>query len=81
MDFQEWWQTAKKSPENPNGWTTISLAKKIGRAQSIVSRILNRKHRPDPVSAVRLVVASGGKLTLDDIYGTPKRYRSDRSRN
>lgn len=75
MELKDWWATAKKSSDNPNGWTTISFAKKIGRAQSIVSRLIHEKHRPDPVSAVRIVIASGGEVTLDDLYHLPKRYR------
>lgn len=54
---------------------------KIGRAQSIVSRLSSEKHRPDPSTAVRIVIATKGRVTLDDLYGTPKKYRCDCQKN
>ncbi len=63
--------------ETKTSMTTFGKA--IGRAQSIVSRIAARKHRPDPVTAVRIVVKTKGKITLDDLYQTPARYRADRA--
>lgn len=75
MNLKDWWAAEKKSQENPNGWTTISFAKKLGRAQSIVSRLIHERHRPDPVTAVRIVIATQGDVTLDDLYKLPQRYR------
>lgn len=75
MDLQEWWKTAKKSPDNPNGYTTISFAKKIRRAQSIASRLIRATHRPDPVTAIRIVIVTEGAVQLDDLYKLPQKYR------
>jgi len=60
-----------------NNITMAVFGKKIGRAQSIVSRICAKKHRADPVTAIRIVVASKGLISLDDLYGTPRKYRAD----
>lgn len=61
------------------GLTMEQLGDKIQRAQSIVSRLAARKHYPDPSTAVNLVVVSKGKITLDDLFDTPRKYRADRS--
>ena len=58
--------------------TMSEFAEKISRAQSIVSRLVNRKHRPDPSTAVRIVVATKGLVSMDDLYLTPPRFRADR---
>lgn len=58
--------------------TMSDFAEKIGRAQSIVSRLVNKKHRPDPATAVRIVIATKAAVSLDDQYGTPARWRADR---
>lgn len=55
--------------------TMMAFGEKIGRAQSIISRICNRKHRADPTTALRIVVATRGEVSLDDIYDTPAKYR------
>lgn len=60
-----------------NDTTMAAFGAKIKRAQSIVSRICARRHRPDPVTAVRIVVVTRGAVNLDDMYGTPKRWRAD----
>ncbi len=60
--------------------TMAAFGGKIKRAQSIVSRICNHKHRPDPDTAISIVVVTRGDVSLDDLYGTPPRYRADRKR-
>ena len=55
--------------------TMSEFGSKIGRAQSIVSRIANRKHRPDPTTAVKIVVVTKGEISLDDLYQLPAKYR------
>lgn len=75
MEFTDWWAQNKKSRDNPKGWTMKRFGQKLGRAQSIVSRILNKKHRPDPTTAVRMVIVTESAVSLDDIYGLPVKYR------
>lgn len=53
------------------------FGERIGRAQSIVSRLSRGLHRPDPNTAVRIVIATKGAVTLDMLYGTPKKFRCD----
>ena len=60
--------------------TMSDFGAKIGRAQSIVSRIAARKHRPDPSTAVRIVQVTRGEISLDDLYETPPKYRADRTK-
>lgn len=57
--------------------TMVDFGIAVGRAQSIISRLAARRHRPDPSTAVKIVIATRGKVTLDDLYQTPKRYRCD----
>ncbi len=61
-----------------NKITLSDFGEKIGRSQSVMSRICARKHRPDPSTAVRIVVATRAAITLDDLYGTPAKWRADR---
>lgn len=77
MELREYLKTTvnKKTKRPISMW---SFGNRIGRAQSIVSRIAAKKHRADPVTAVRIVVATAGAVTLDDLYGTPARWRADR---
>lgn len=63
------------------GTKMTEFGEKIGRAQSIVSRLSARKHRPDPTTAVKIVIATKGRVSLDDLYGTPQRYRCDCSKH
>lgn len=60
-----------------NGITMSAFGKRIGRAQSIVSRLVNKRHRADPSTALRIVKATGGVISLDDLYGTPAKLRAD----
>lgn len=60
--------------------TMAQFGAQIDRAQSIISRLINKKHRPDPTTAVNIVIATRGKVTLDDQYGTPTKYRADRQK-
>ena len=60
--------------------TMAAFGKKIGRAQSIVSRLCAKKHRPDPSSAIRIVAATKGRVTLNDLYDLPKKWRTDTDR-
>lgn len=64
-----------------NNMTMVQFGEKIGRAQSIVSRLCGKKHRADPSTAIRIVSATKGRVTLDDLYGTPAKYRADRQRD
>lgn len=59
------------------GTTMSDFGRRIGRAQSIVSRLVNRRHRADPSTALRIVKATGGKVSMDDLYSTPKHLRAD----
>lgn len=52
-----------------------AFGKKIGRAQSIVSRLVNGKHRADPTTALRIIKATRGKVHLADLYALPAQYR------
>lgn len=61
-----------------NNVTMAVFGEKIGRAQSIVSRLANRRHRPDPTTALRIVKVTKGAVSLDDLYGTPPKSRADR---
>lgn len=60
-----------------NNITMSDFGKRIGRAQSIVSRLVNKRHRADPSTALRIVRVTGGKISLDDLYGTPAKLRAD----
>lgn len=60
-----------------NNITMSVMGKRVKRAQSIISRICARKHRPDPSTAVRIVIATKGAVSLDDLYSTPPKYRAD----
>lgn len=60
--------------------TMVDFGKSIHRAQSIVSRLARGLHRPDPSTALRIVVVTKGEITLDMLYGTPRRYRCDCSK-
>lgn len=55
--------------------TMSAMGVDIGRAQSIISRICNRKHEPDPETARRIVVRTKGVVSMDVLYSVPKRYR------
>lgn len=57
--------------------TMATMGTRVKRAQSIISRICAHKHRPDPTTAVRIVIATKGAVSLDDLYGTPAKYRAD----
>ena len=57
--------------------TMAVFGERVKRAQSIISRIANRKHRPDPTTAVRIVVVTKGAVSLDDLYQTPAKFRAD----
>lgn len=48
---------------------------KIGRAQSIVSRLCAGKHRADPQTAVRIIKATKGKVHFADLYGLDDKFR------
>lgn len=63
------------------GTTGAKLGKRVRRAQSIISRLAGGKHRADPVTAVRIVIATEGAVTLDDLYKTPPQWRADRPRS
>lgn len=63
-----------------NNITMAAFGEKIKRAQSIVSRLCNGRHRADPTTAVRITIVTKGAVTLDDQYGTPSRWRADRER-
>ena len=69
MELREYLKTKKITME--------MFAQKIGRAQSIVSRLVNRKHRADPITAQRIVKVTKGAVSLDDIYNTPPKLRAD----
>lgn len=56
--------------------TTMEKAGELcGRAQSIISRLVNHRHRPDPETAKRLVAMSRGNITLNELYGLPMKHR------
>ena len=56
--------------------TMTHFAAKIERAQSIVSRLSARKHYPDQSTAVNIVIATRGAVTMDELYDVPKKYRA-----
>lgn len=57
-----------------SGCTQEEFAARAGLAQSNVSRIVNGKQKPDPDTAVQIVVVTEGQVTLNEIYGVPKKY-------
>lgn len=78
MQLKEWLDTT--------GMTMVEFGKLTGRAQSIISRLSNRKHRPDPVTAVRILKVTkerGRKfgphvfVSLDDMYDVPQKLRCE----
>lgn len=60
-----------------NHVTMTAFGQRVRRAQSIISRVCARRHRPDPTTAVRIVMVTKGAVSLDDLYQTPKKYRAD----
>lgn len=62
-----------------NKITMQKFGERIGRAQSIVSRLANKKHWPDRGTAVKIVHATKGMVTLDELYSLPPRLRNQRT--
>lgn len=58
-----------------NRVTMEAFAAQIGRTQSIVSRVANKKHYPPRNTAVAIVAATGGQTTLDEMFDVPRKYR------
>lgn len=57
-----------------SGKTQSDVALGIDRAQSVVSRIANGKQRPEPDTAIALVVFSKGTITMDELYSVPRKF-------
>lgn len=53
------------------GVTGVELAKMVGCSQPVLSQYTTGKRRPSPDIAVRIVKATGGKVTLEDLYCPP----------
>lgn len=62
-----------------NKTTMSAFGKRVGRAQSIISRLANKKHWPDRSTAVKIVVVTRGAVTLDDLYSLPAKWRNGRN--
>lgn len=77
MELREY-LTQTVSKKTKRRMTMAEFGESIGVAQSIVSRLCARLHRPDPNTAIKIVVATRGEISLDDLYQTPAKWRADR---
>lgn len=75
MELRDW-LTTTVSKKTGKPITMDAFGKSIGRAQSIVSRLANKKHWPDRSTAVKIVMVTAGRVTLDDLYSLPVKYRN-----